>query len=59
MSSVSPVTYAEFYRGVTNDPHNGDPSAIFKNKTSVHVWGVWSTPANIISDVCGDTDPDA
>ena len=28
MSSVTPVTYAEFYRVVTNDPNNCDPSAM-------------------------------
>ena len=57
MASVSPVSYAEFYRVVTNDPHDGEPSAIFEDETPVHVRGVRATPANIISAVCGDTDP--
>ena len=59
MAAVSPVSYAEFYRVVTNDPHDGDPTAIFEDETSVHVGGVWAMPTNIISDVCGDTSPDA
>ena len=40
MAAVSPVTYAEFYRVVTNDPYDGDPSAIYEDKTPVHVRGV-------------------
>ena len=40
MADVSHVIYAEFYRVVTNDPHDGDPSAIFKDKMPVHVRGV-------------------
>ena len=59
MAAVSPVLYAEFYHVVTNDPHDGDPSAIFEDETPVHIGGVWATPANIISAVCGDTNPDA
>ena len=59
MAAVSPVTYAEFYRVGTNDPHNRDPSAIFEDETPVHVEWVLATPANIISAVCGDTNPDA
>ena len=59
MASVSPVSYAEFYCVVTNDPHDGDPIAIFEDKTPVHAGGVRATPANIISTVCGDTNPDA
>ena len=59
MSDVSLVTYAEFYGVVTNDPHDGDPSAIFEDETPVHVGGVQATPANIISAVCGDTNLDA
>ena len=59
MVAVSPVSYADFYRVVTNDPHDGDPSAIFEDETTVHVGWVWTTPANIISAVCGDTNPDA
>ena len=48
MAAVSPVSYAEFYRVVMNDPHNGDPSAIFEDETPVHVSGVRATPASII-----------
>ena len=59
MAAVSPVTYAEFYRVVTNDSHDGDPSANFEDKTPVHAGGVRATPANIISAVCWDTNPDA
>ena len=59
MAAVSPVSYAEFYRIVTNDPHEGDPTAIFEDETPVHVGGVRSTPASIISTVCGDINPDA
>ena len=55
MAAVSTVSYAEFYRVVTNDPHNGDPSAIFEDKTPVHIEGVQATPSNIISAVCWDT----
>ena len=42
-----------------NDPHDGNPSTIFEDEMLVHVGGVWSTPANIISAVCGDIYPDA
>ena len=59
MAAVSPVTYAEFYRVVTNDPHNGNPSAIYEDETPVPVKGIRSTPANIVSAVCGDSNPDA
>ena len=59
MAAVLPVTYAEFYRVVTNDPHDGYPSAIFEDEKPVHVGGVRVTPANIISAVYGDTKPDA
>ena len=52
MSAVSPVSYAEFYRIVTNNPHDGDPTTIFEDKTPVHVGGVRATPASIISTVC-------
>ena len=44
---------------MTNDPHDGEPSAIFEDKTPVHVGGIQATPANIISAVFGDTNPDA
>ena len=46
---------------MTNDTHDGDPTAIFEDETPVHVGGVRATPANIISAVCGcgDTNPDA
>ena len=40
MAAVFPVTYAEFYRVVTNNPHNGDPSTIYEDKTPVPVGGV-------------------
>ena len=56
---MSPVTYAEFYRVVTNNLHDGDPNAIFKDETPVRVWEVRATPANIVSAVCGDTYLDA
>ena len=59
MEAVSPILYAEFYRVVTNDPHNGYPTAIFEDKMPFHVGGVWTTPASIISTVCGDIDQDA
>ena len=59
MAAMLPVLYTELYRVVTNDPHNGDPSAIFKDKPPVHVGGVWATPANIISAVYGNTNQDA
>ena len=53
MAAVSPVLYKEFYRVVTNNPHNGDPIAIFEDETPVHVGGVQATPASIISTICG------
>ena len=59
MAAVSTVTYAEFYRVVTNDPHDGDPSAIFEDETPVPVRGVRVTPAKIVSAVCKDSNPDA
>ena len=48
MAAVSPVSYAELYRVVTNDPHDGDPTAIFEDETPVHVGGVQATLASII-----------
>ena len=59
MAAVSPVTYAESYRVVMNDPHNGDPSAIYEDESPVHIRGVRDTPVNIVSAVCGDSNPDA
>ena len=59
MKAVKPVSYAEFYRVVTNDPHNGEPSAVYNDETPVHVGGIRATPANIVSAVCGDSNPDA
>ena len=59
MEAVLPVLYAEFYRVVTNDPHYGDPTAIFEEETPFHVGGVQATPASIISTVCGNINPDA
>ena len=32
MAAVSPLLYAEFYCVVTNNPHDGDPSAIFEDE---------------------------
>ena len=58
MAAVSPVSYAEFYRVVTNDPHDGDPTANVQDETPVLVGGVWATPESIISTVCGDINPD-
>ena len=40
MAAVLPVTYAELYHVVTNDPHDGDPSAIYEDETPVPVGGV-------------------
>ena len=59
MSAVTPVTYGEFYRVVTNNPHDGDPSAVYDDETPVHVGGLQATPANIVSSVCGDSNTDA
>ena len=58
MAAVSPVSYAEFYRIVMNDLHDGDPTEIFEDETPVHVGGVRATPASIISTVCGDINPE-
>ena len=44
---------------MTNDPHDGDPSAIYEDKTPVHVGGARATPATIVSAVCGDFNSDA
>ena len=59
MAAVPPVSYMKFYHIVTNNPHDGDPSAIFEDETPVYVGRVWATPANIISAVCGFINPDA
>ena len=59
MTAVSPVSYAEFYRVMMNDPHDGDPTAIFEEETPVHVGGVRATPSSIRSSVCGEINPDA
>ena len=57
MAAVSPVSYAEFYCVVTNDPHDEDPTAFFEDETPVHVGGVRATPASFVSTVCGDINP--
>ena len=59
MASVTPVTYTRFYRVVTNDPHEGDPSAVYEDETPVPVGGIRATPENIFSAICGDSNPDA
>ena len=59
MVAATPVTYAEYYRVVTNDPHEGDRSAVYKYKTPVPVGGIRPTPANIVTSVYGDSNPDA
>ena len=59
MAAMSPISYGEFYRVVTNNPHDGYPTAIFMDKTPFHVGGVRATPESIISIVCGDINPDA
>ena len=48
MAAVTPVTYAEYYRVVTNGPHEGDPSAVYKDKTPFPLGGIRPTPANIV-----------
>ena len=55
----SPQTAETMLAVVTNDPHDGDPSAIFEDETPVPVGGVQATPANIVSAVCRDSNPDA
>ena len=59
MVAVTPVTYAEYYRVVMNSPHKGDLSAVYEDKTPVPVGGIRPTPANIVTAVCGDSNPDA
>ena len=48
MAAVTPVTYAEYYCVVTNGPHEGDPSAVYKDKTPFPLGGIRPTPANIV-----------
>ena len=59
MVAVMPVTYADFYRVVTNDSHDGNLSAVYNDETPVHVGGLRATLANIVSAVCRDSNPDA
>ena len=59
MTDVTPVTYAEYYHILTNNPYEGDPSAVYEDETLVPVGGIRPTPANIVSTVCGDFNPDA
>ena len=59
MASVTPVTYAEFYRVVTNDPHDCNPSTVYDDEMPVHVGGLQAMPANIVSAGCGEFIPDA
>ena len=40
MTAVMPVTYAEFYRVVTNEPHKGDPCAVYEDETLVPIGGL-------------------
>ena len=58
MSAVTPVTYVEFYRVMTNEPHDGNPRAVHKDETPVHVGGLQATTANIVLDLCGNSNPD-
>ena len=44
---------------MTNDPHEGDPRAVYEDKTPVPVGGIRATPGNIVLDFCGDSNPDA
>ena len=60
MTAITPVTYAEYYYVVTNDLQEGDPSAIYKDKTPVSPIGsVRPTPANIVKAVCRESNLDA
>ena len=59
MAAVTPATHAEFHLVVTNDPHEGDPSAFYEDNAPVPVGGIRPTPANIFLAVCGDSNPDA
>ena len=59
MAAVTPVMYQEYYRVVTNDPHEGDPSAVYEDEIPVTVGGIRPTPANIVTAVCGESNPDA
>ena len=59
MAAVLPVSYVEFYRVVTNNPHDGYPTAIFEDETPVHIGWVRPTSASIISTAYGDINPDA
>ena len=40
MAAFTPVTYAEFYRVVMNNPHKGDPSAVYEDETPVPLGGI-------------------
>ena len=59
MTIVMPVTYADYYRVVMNDPQEVDPSAVYEDKTPVPVGSIRPTPANIVTAVRGDSNPDA
>ena len=60
MEAVTLVTYTEYYRVVTSNPHEGDLSAVYEDETPVSsVSGVRPTPANIVTAVCGGSNPDA
>ena len=58
MAAVTPVMYAEYYQVVTNNPHEGDPSAVYEDETPVPVGGIRTTPTNIFTVVCGESNPD-
>ena len=60
MTAVTPITYAEYYCIVTNNLHEGYPSAIYEDETLVSpVGGARPTPANIVTAVCVDSNRDA
>ena len=59
MVAATPVTYAEYYRVATNNLHEGYTSAVYKDKTPVPVGGIRPMPANIVTDVCVESNPDA
>ena len=57
---AQPLTYAEFYRVATNDPHSGDPTTVFASeRPSADTNGNRPTPADLLEALVADPNPDA
>ena len=59
--AVGPTSYAQYYSVAANDPHGGDPTAIFHAERAAldDANDVRPTPASILEAMSSDPNPDA